>query len=232
MAQLFDSVEDFTHLKSLDAERYDLHYDRYRYFQRYHASALSGVNGQTSVAATRQFIVPAGNMTSSRVGARLRLLSGTDLGEYTVVTVAPGADVTRVTVERDWPAGGQVGISFVVELEDLYGDPLHAKDQQLVERGSPVPICLILDPPEQLIERFDYDQPASGYVEFSRGLHEAAPHVFTPAIGDIFQGPDMTVYEIVKLQPWDWVGAVQGNYLHWIGLVNRTHRLLPAGFGL
>lgn len=229
MAQLFGSVTDFNLQKALDAEKHDLHYPRYIYWQRYYAGPVTAANGVTSAAAVREFTWPGGDVSGFRKGGRLRVVDGLDSGEYEIVTIAPGGDVTKAAVDRDWPTGGQAGLTFYLELEDLYGDQLPAIEDRHVQRPEDVPLMLALDIPTQKLTTMGFDETAEGIIEFSRGLLEVAPHAFVPKIGDIVEGVDGVKYELLTVKPWDWVGAQHDHWLHYVAAVQRTHRDIPIG---
>lgn len=229
MAQIYGTATDFDLQKRLDAERYEFHYPSYIYWQRYYTGPVTAVNGVTSDSALREFTWPGGDVSPFRVGGRLRVLDGLDAGEYGIVEIAPGGDNEKITVDRDWPIGGQVGLTFFLEMDDLYGDQLPAMEDRYVQRPSDVPLYLRLDVPKQELTKFGFDEDADGVVELSRGLLEAAPHVFVPKVGDIIQAVDSLKYEMLTVKPWDWVGAQHDHWLHYIASVQRTHRDIPGG---
>jgi hypothetical protein len=226
---LFTGATDFAFLGVNDREMFLLHQAARSYWQRYYGAEETG-SGDTSVAATRT-LTAAGEDFSTRVaGERLRILAGVDAGDYNIVTLAPGGDVTKLIVDRDFPVGGQVNVSFAVQHTDLYGDSLPLAGAMYVKRATDVPFIGVYSPPQQMLTDIGYMEPADVVCEFSRSLHAVAPYDFQPAPGDMWVGPDGLVYELATLKPWDYFGPDGGQYLHWIATGTKTHRLLTDEF--
>ena len=93
-------------------------------FFRIRAPLVVGVNGETSIPATRQFTsVGAGFDGDCRAGDMIRLTGNgnEDAGDYLIETIL-SPDV--VLVDRDWPAGSQVGVSYSVHIWVPPADPI------------------------------------------------------------------------------------------------------------
>ena len=93
-------------------------------FFRIRAPLVSGTNGSTSVPATRKFTsVGAGFDTLVRPGDMLRLTGNgnADAGDYMITSVV---DPDNILVDRDWPSGSEVGVSFTAHIWVPPADPI------------------------------------------------------------------------------------------------------------
>lgn len=176
-------------------------------------------NGSTSAPATREFTSAGSTFITSgvKVSDILEIhddACDNDNGRYNIVSVD---SETKLTVDVDWPQGGNPDIEFSIHI--------------LKERYTPfpqlVPFLVRLNPTEKELSKWGIDEKREAKIVISTELCEEIG--LQPKIGDRFDYPyegRVIQYEIKNLFEADQLGD-GGEAVTFTGFATRTTNILP-----
>jgi len=181
---------------------------------------VTGTDGISSVAATRQFTSSTSNFTTAGVQAsdilevKEEACNSGDNGRYIINSVV---NSTTLEINQDWPVGNLTGLKFIV----------HILKERYTEFDQLVPFLVKLNPTEKTLEKWGLNEKRDAMVEISAELCDEID--LSPKIGDRFIYPydDRDIhYEIKNLFEAN-QNADSGITLHYVGFAMRTANHLP-----
>ena len=222
---LWNSTQDANMLLGFVDEYHELVRPPRKLYQKRTMTKITGVDGATSVAATRHFVSAGSVFTNVLVGAVIRIRDEgepSDNGDFTVVSVV---NTTTLLIGHDWEYGGKTGLSFEVLYHDEYGyapttTPLHTAT-------AAIPFIVIYNPSEKVLTRYGIDKEVTAVVIFSaKTLADAS---IVPGDGDRFLDDNGREHEIVTIWPGDFFSGT-GIALRWVGgsRVTEKRTIIPT----
>lgn len=221
---LFNTPQDANYLRDRVSEYHSMIREPRRLYQQKVMTEITGVDGLTSVAATRQFSSTGSDFTDVLPGSVIRIRDEENIGDNGDFEVASVVDINTLLITADWPYGENDDLTFTVFYHDTYGET-RVEDASFVPT-VPIPFLIIQNPSEKVLTKYGVTRDCDAVILFPAQMLD--DEGVTPKQGDRFIDDTGREHEITDVWPADRFSG-SGIALRWVGgsKVTEKRKIIP-----